>query len=185
MLAGALPHRTIVLAAALAAAPAPAPGQAAPPAAAPDYRGFAPAMSYREFAERARLLQRRQPLVCNTSRRTAHLMECGVVILDPTDSASFYVSAFVLEGRVALLSFGDSGRAALVERRQRELRDRYGAPRTTGYGTWEWRYGRQVLRFNWRGRGDMRWIYVAFWDADVLDGISRYARRPATDSGAP
>src|SRR6185503_11887272 len=108
----------------------------------PTYRGFAPAVTYREFAERARALARSQPLLCRTSRRTAQLMECGVVIRDPTDSASFNLSAYILEGRVALLSFGDSGAAPLVERMQRELTTRFGQPRATGSGTWEWRAGR-------------------------------------------
>ncbi|MGH7674274.1 MAG: hypothetical protein ACREMV_03300, partial [Gemmatimonadales bacterium] len=169
MLDGAVAARILLLAAALAGSTAPAPAQSSPPEVAPGYRGFTPGMTYREFAERARQLQRRQALVCNTSRRTANLMECGARILDPTDSASFYLGAFVLEGRVALLSFGDSGDVALIERRQRELTDHYGTPRATGYGTWEWRFGRQIVRLNWRGRGERRWLYVAMWDSDILD----------------
>ncbi len=175
MLDGAVTCRTLTLVAALAGSSAIA--QSVP--SAPAYRGFTPGMTYRDFADRARQLQRRQPLLCNTSRRTAQLMECGVRILDPADSASFYLGAFVLEGRVALLSFGDSGDVALVERRQRELTERYGTPRATGFGTWEWRFGRQLVRLNWRGRGERRWLYIAMWDSDILDGISRYARRPS------
>jgi hypothetical protein len=175
---GAAARSPLLLVAALAGSPAAA--QSPPPAAAPGYRGFTPGMSYAAFADRARQLQRRQALVCTTSRRTAHLMECGVRILDPADSASFYLGAFVLEGLVALLSFGDSGDAALVERRQRELTERYGTPRVTGFGTWEWQFGRQIVRLNWRGRGERRWLYVALWDSDILDGIGRYARRPST-----
>ncbi|MGH7644679.1 MAG: hypothetical protein ACREMR_03740 [Gemmatimonadales bacterium] len=177
MLDRAVRGRGLMLVAALAASAVSA--QGAPPTAAPGYRGFTPGMTYRDFADRARQLQRRQPLVCNTSRRTAHLMECGVRILDPADSASFYLGAFVLEGQVALLSFGDSGDVALVERRQRELTEHYGAPRATGFGTWEWQFGRQVVRLNWRGRGERRWLYVAIWDSDILDGIGRYAKRPS------
>jgi hypothetical protein len=143
----------------------------------PTYRGFAPAVSYREFAERARAVARRDPLTCNTSRRTAQLMECGVVIRDPTDSASFYLSAYILEGRVALLSFGDSGTTLLVERMQRELTARFGPPTVTGAGTWEWLAGRQVARFNWRGRGTRRWVFLEMRDGAILDSIAKYKPR--------
>lgn len=143
----------------------------------PTYRGFAPAASYRDFAERARAVARQAPLTCNTSRRTAQLMECGVVIRDPNDSASFYLSAYILEGRVALLSFGDSGTVRLVERMQRELTARFGQPTVTGSGTWEWSAGRQVARFNWRGRGARRWVFLEMRDGAILDSISKYLPR--------
>lgn len=146
-------------------------------ASLPSYRGFAPAVSYRDFAQRARAVARREPLSCNTSRRTAQLMECGVVIRDPSDSASFYLSAYILEGRVALLSFGDSGNAGLVERMQAELRTRFGPPRITGVGTWEWSAGRQVARFNWRGRGARRWVFLELRDGAILDSITKYLPR--------
>jgi hypothetical protein len=143
----------------------------------PGYRGFAAAASYRDFAARARAVARSDPLICNTSRRTAQLMECGVVIRDPSDSASFYLSAFILEGRVALLSFGDSGNARLVERMQAELKARYGPPKITGTGTWEWSAGRQVARFNWRGRGTRRWVFLELRDGTILDSITKYLPR--------
>ena len=143
----------------------------------PSYRGFSPAASYRDFAQRARAVARREPLACNTSRRTAQLMECGVVIRDPADSASFYLSAYILEGRVALLSFGDSGTAQLVDRMQRELKTRFGPPRITGTGTWEWSVGRQVARFNWRGRGARRWVFLELRDGEILDSIAKYLPR--------
>lgn len=152
-------------------------GQMIPSSAgAPSYRGFAPGASYRDFADRARRLARRDALVCNTSRRTAQLMECGVLIRDPADSATLYLSAYVLEGRVAMLSFGDSGTVRVVDRMKRDLAARYGRPRQTGIGTWEWTFGRQVVRLNWRGRGTARWVYVVLEDRDVLDRISQYAR---------
>jgi hypothetical protein len=158
---------------------APALGEsAAAQAAAPAYRGFAPGVRYREFAERARALAVADPLVCNTSRRTAQLMECGVVIRDPADGATFYLSAFVLEGRVAMVSLGDSGGPPLVDRVRRDLVTQFGAGRRTGVGTVEWVYGRRVVRFNWRGRGPQRWVYVTLEDRDVTDRINRYVRRP-------
>lgn len=165
--------RCALLASALLVLPGVSPGQSV----LPSYRGFSPAVSYREFAERARALAREAPLACNTSRRTAQLMECGVVIRDPHDSASFYLSAYILEGRVALLSFGDSGGAPLVERMQRELTARFGKPKTTGRGTWEWVAGRQVARFNWRARGARRYVFLELRDGAILDSISKYLPR--------
>lgn len=161
---------------ALAAQATPSRPTPAPPAP-PSYRGFAAGAPYREFAARARAVQRRDPLVCNTSARTAQLMECGGLIRDPSDSAGFYLSAYVLEGRVATVSFGDSGTAQLVERLKLDLTRRFGPPHVTGFGTWEWRYRRQMVRFNWRGRGAIRWIYISLTDLDVMDRISHYVQR--------
>ena len=165
--------------------PAPSAPAAPAPVAAhpvrPVYRGFGLAVPYSEFTTRARTvaLPGAPPLVCNTSRRTAQLMECGLAIRDPADSARFYLGAYVLEGRVALLSFGDSGGTALVERVQRDLTGRYGRAHTVKTGSWEWRFEREVVRLTWRGRGAARWIYIALWDDDVMSRIGRYAKRPA------
>ena len=146
---------------------------------AQSYRGFTAGAPYRDFAERARMLALREPLVCNTPRRTAQLMECGVRIQDPADGATFYLSAHVIEGRVALVSFGDSGGPALVDRVRGDLVARLGPGRRTGTSTIEWANGRKVVRFNWRGRGPARWIYVLLEDRDVTDRISKYVpRRP-------
>lgn len=157
--------------------PAALAAQAAPAPLTPSYRGFQPGAPYREFAARARALQRRDPLVCNTSTKTAQLMECGALIRDPADSAGFYLSAYVLEGKVAMVSLGDSGGPRLVERLKLELTRRFGPPHTTGIGTWEWKYGRRDVRFNWRGRGTARWIYITLADLDVMDRIGTYVRR--------
>jgi hypothetical protein len=104
-------------------------------------------------------------------------MECGVMIRDPADSATFYLSAYILESKVAMVSFGDSGGQALVDRMQRDLTRRLGRPQRAGNGTWQWTYGPRIARLNWRGRGPARWIYVALWDQRVMDGISKYVGR--------
>jgi len=162
--------------------------QAAPPrsgnpaVAVPVYRGFSPGAPYRAFAERARALAPRDTLRCNTSRNTAQLMECGVGIRDPADGANFYLSAYVLEGKVAMVAFYDSagfGNARgvpLVDRTKRELTRLFGRPRPIGKTGWEWRYGRKVVRFSWRGRGTGRWVSITLTDNDVMDRIGRYAR---------
>jgi hypothetical protein len=145
------------------------------------YRGFALRAPVAEFSARAQEISAPQatPLICNTSRRTAQLMECGALVRDPVDSAGFYVAAYVLEGRVAFLSFGDSGSAALVERTQHHLESRFGRPHASRAGMWEWRSagGREVVRLTWRGRGAARWIYIALWDEPLMDRISRYVPR--------
>jgi hypothetical protein len=146
------------------------------------YRGFSLAAPYAEFTLRARVLAvpGTAPLVCNTSRRTAQLMECGELIRDPVDSAVFYLAAYVLEGQVAFLSFGDSGGAPLVERVQRDLSERFGRPHASRTGMWEWRAGREFVRLTWRGRGPARWIYISLWDDGLMERISSYVpRRPS------
>ena len=143
------------------------------------YRGFVLASPLAAFTVRARALAAADstPLLCNTSRRTAQLMECGVQTFDPADSAHYYVAAYVLEGTVAFLSFGDSGTTALVDRAQQDLKAHFGRPRASRAGMWEWRSGRQVARLTWRGRGGARWIYVALWDERLLDRIQPYVPR--------
>ena len=107
-------------------------------------------------------------------------MECGVVIRDPTDSASFYLSAYVLEGKVAMVSFGDSGGVPLVDRLKTDLTTRFGRPQAVKNGMWQWNSAGgniQTVRFTWRGRGSARWIYITLTDKRVMDGISRYVGR--------
>lgn len=143
------------------------------------YRGFALAAPYAEFLARARAIAVPGPssVLCNTSRSTAQLMECGVEIRDPADSADLYLAAYVLEGRVAFLSFGDSGTAPLVRAVQQDLMARFGRPQGSRTGMWEWRSARELVRLTWRGRGSARWIYIALWDEDVMDRIATYVHR--------
>jgi len=179
----------LVPAVAFAQATPPGSPRAAPSAPpAPAYRGFAPGASYRDFVERARALTQGDTLRCNTSRNTAQLMECGVVIRDPADSADFYLSAYVLESSVAMVAFYDSagfGDARpgegdrLVDRTKRSLAGVFGQPRPIGRSGLEWRYGRQVVRFNWRGRGAARWISITLTDNDVMDRIGQYVPKTA------
>jgi hypothetical protein len=146
----------------------------APP---PDYRGFSPGMEYRDFAARARALSTPDALRCNTSSNTAELMECGVMIADPSDGAHFYLSAYVINGLVAMVSFGDSGDVRLVAHAQQDLERRFGPAHHRRPGSWEWRTGRRVARLTWTARGSARWIYVNLSDYDLVDGISRYVKR--------
>ena len=148
-------------------------GQAPPPL----YRGFSTGMPYRTFAQRARELSSRDALRCNTSANTAKLMECGVMIRDPSDNARFYLSAYVIDGIVAMVSFGDSGDARLLARTRRDLLRRFGAPHSKPTSL-EWRAGRRVVSFSWRGRGPARWFYINLRDDRLLQGTSPYAKRP-------
>ena len=156
--------------------------QAAPPAVeALSYRGFVLAAPYADFLTHARALAVPGPtgtaVVCNTSRRTAQLMECGIPIRDPADGAELYLAAYVLEGTVAFLSFGDSGSTPMVTAAQRDLVAHFGQPNGSRTGMWEWRSGRQHLRLTWRGHGTIRWIYISLWDDAVMDRIAAYAHR--------
>ena len=144
--------------------------------ALPAYRGFSPGMSYRTFAERARGLSARDALRCKTSTNTAQLMECGAMIRDPSDGARFYLSAYIIEGKVAMVSFGDSGDARLLANTRQDLLRRFGPARS--YPTkLEWKTGPRVVAFTWRGRGPARWFYINFRDDVLLRGTSPYAKR--------
>ena len=144
--------------------------------ATPVYRGFSPGMSYRTFAQRARGLSSHDALRCKTSAKTAQIMECGAMIRDPSDSARFYLSAYVLEGTIAMVSFGDSGDARLLARTRQDLVRRFGPP-VSRRTSLEWKTGRRVATFSWRGRGPARWFYINLRDDELLKGTSPYAKR--------
>lgn len=151
----------------------------------PMYRGFMPGISYRAFVERARVLADSDVLRCQTSPRTAQIMECGVVIKDPKDAARFYLSAHFIDGNADVVAFydsagfGDKRGVTLVDRTKKELRGLFGRPRPIGKSGWEWPYGRRAVRLSWRGRGSARWVSVTLMDKDVMDRISAYVK-PAT-----
>src|SRR3989449_9455491 len=79
------------------------------------YRGFAPGMSYRDFASRARSIAQGDSdiLACQTMRRTAQVMDCGVRVRDPVATAGSYLSANVIEGRPSVIASLDSGKAGV------------------------------------------------------------------------
>jgi hypothetical protein len=139
-------------------------------------------MSYSDFATRARAISRNDILTCQTMRQTAQVMDCGVRVRDPADSASFYLSANVIDGRVSVISLLDSGKVALVKRAQDDMQRRLGAAKRRERSMWEWTNGRRFIRLNWRGRGEWRVISITLNDRDVMDRIARY--RPATRGGA-
>ena len=160
------------------------PGPARPTLSAPVYRGFTPGISYRAFVERARTLADSDVVRCQTSARTAQVMECGVVIRGPNDASRFYLSAHFIEGNADMVAFydsagfGDKRGVPLVDRTKKELTRLFGRPRPIGKSGWEWRYGRRAVRFNWRGRGTARWVSITLMDKDVMDRISAYVKPP-------
>ncbi len=147
------------------------------------YRGFAPGMAYRDFASRARSIAQGDSdiLACQTMHNTAQVMDCGVRVRDPVDSARFYLSANVIEGRTSVIAFVDSGKVALVPRTQDQMRRQLGAPHRRERSMWEWTKGRRFIRLNWRGGRDWRVISITLNDRDVLARIAHYrpASRPA------
>ena len=161
--------------------PAPQAPQASRPPQ-PMYRGFMPGISYRAFVERARALADSDVLRCQTSPRTAQVMECGVVIRDPKDAARFYLSAHFIDGDADVVAFydsagfGDKRGVPLLERTKKELTRLFGKPRPIGKSGWEWPYGRRAVRLSWRGRGTARWVSITLMDRDVMDRISRYVK---------
>src|SRR5256712_10592030 len=103
--------------------------------ATPPYRGFTPGISYRAFIERARALADSDVVRCQTSSHTAQLMECGVVIRDPSDVARFYLSGHFVEGNADVVALYDSAGVrgarggALVDRTKKDLTRVFGRPR--------------------------------------------------------
>jgi len=142
-------------------------------------------MPYRDFATQARSMPQttNDILACQTMHQTAQVMDCGVRVRDPVDSARFYLSANVIEGRTSVIAFVDSGTVALVRRTQDDMRKRLGAPQRKERSMWEWTKGRRFIRLNWRGASDWRVISITLNDRDVMDRIARY--RPAATQSKP
>src|SRR2546422_6562257 len=142
------------------------PGPARPTLSAPVYRGFTPGITYRAFVERARTLADSDVVRCQTSPRTAQVMECGVVIRGPNDASRFYLSAHFIEGNADMVAFydsagfGDKRGGPLVDRTKKELARLFGRPRPIRENGCEWRYGRRAVRFNWRGAGAAPWGFL-------------------------
>jgi hypothetical protein len=105
-------------------------------------------------------------------------MECGVMIRDSTDGARFYLSAYVLEGNIAMVSLTDSGGPSLVEWARRDLTKQLGPAHRRERSMLEWANGKRVARLNWRGTGAARWISITLRDDDVMNRIARYVKRP-------
>src|SRR2546429_4127411 len=139
------------------------PGPAGHALATPAYRGFTPGISYRAFVERARTLADSDVVRCQTSPRTAQVMECGVVIRGPSDAARFYLSAHFVEGNADVVAFydsagfGDKRGVPLVDRTKKELTRPFGRPHPIGKSGWGGRYGRGAPRVDPGGRGAGPW----------------------------
>jgi hypothetical protein len=157
----------------------------APPPRPFAYRGFAPGMSYRDFATQARAMAQTSDdiLACQTMHQTAQVMDCGVRVRDRVDSARFYLSANVIEGRASVISFVDSGKVALVKRIQDDMRRRLGPPQRRERSMWEWTKGRRFIRLNWRGGREWRMISITLNDRDVMNRIANYV--PKTKRRTP
>jgi hypothetical protein len=156
------------------------------------YRGFTPGMSYRDFATRARVITPgdSDQVVCQTMHNTAQVMDCGVNVRDPVDSARFYLSANVIEGQTSVISLVDSGGVSLVKRRQDDVRAQLGAPTRRLRSTWEWTRGRRFIRLSWRGGGDAtgsgwRKISITLNDLDAMNRIRKYVPRHSTRRPPP
>src|SRR5258708_38346118 len=132
------------------------------------YRGFAPGMTYRDFAVRAQALARADTLRCDTSRRTAQVMDCGRRLRDPADSARLYPSANVIDYQTSVIGFSDSGGTAIVARAQKDLERRFGPVQRRDVGMWEWHQGPRCVRLNWRGRAARRTISLPLYGSRVL-----------------
>ena len=164
------------------AAPAPPKSASAPTSKPLSYRGFSPGMGYREFSTKARSMAQTKDdiLACQTMHHTAQVMDCAVRVKD-ADSARFYLSANVIEGRTSVISLFDSGGVALLKRTQDDMRRQLGTPQRREHSMWEWSRDRRFIRLNWRGSKDWRIVSITLNDRDVMDKIARYVP-PASGS---
>lgn len=173
-------HALLLLLLVQAPAAASSPAKPPPPARSLAYRGFSPGMAYRDFATKARGMAQtnKDVLACQTMHHTAQVMDCAVQVRDPADSARFYLSANVIEGRTSVISLFDSGSVALLKRTQDDMRKKLGAPQRRERSMWEWSHERRFIRLNWRGAKDWRVVSITFNDRDVMDRIAKYRPPP-------
>src|SRR5437879_8566437 len=80
------------------------PGTAGPALATPAYRGFAPGSSYRAFVERARTLADSDVVRCQSSPRTAQVMEWGVVLSGASEADRFSLCVQFDEGNSGVVA---------------------------------------------------------------------------------
>jgi hypothetical protein len=137
-----------------------------------EYRGLAPGASLSDFARSANTLASQDSLTCRTSAHTAALMECGVTITDGETTPT--LNAFVIGGRIGLLSVTDSGGAALVARWRDALTAAYGPGVMTRRAMIQWASGERVARLTWRASGDVRWISLTLAHEETLAQIERF-----------
>ena len=143
-------------------------------------------MPYRDFATKARAMARpKEILGCQTMKNTAQVMDCGVRVRDPSDSAAFYLSANVIEGRTSVISFIDSGKVSLVKQRQNAMRKQLGNPTRRERSMWEWTNGHRFIRLNWRGGRDWRVVSITLNDLDVMNRIASYVPPPKSKPRKP
>ena len=172
-------HALLLLLLVQAPAAASSPTKPPPPARSLAYRGFSPGMAYRDFATKARGMAQtnKDVLACQTMHHTAQVMDCAVRVRD-ADSARFYLSANVIEGRTSVISLFDSGSVALLKRTQDDMRKKLGPPQRRERSMWEWSHERRFIRLNWRGAQDWRVVSITFNDRDVMDRIAKYRPPP-------
>jgi hypothetical protein len=118
-------------------------------------------------------------------KSTAQVMDCGVRVRDPSDSAAFYLSANVIEGRTSVISFIDSGKVSLAKQRQTDMRKQLGNPQRRERSMWEWTNGPRFIRLNWRGGKDWRVVSITLNDRDVMNRIASYVPAPKSKPHKP
>jgi hypothetical protein len=127
----------------------------------------------------------KEVLGCQTMHNTAQVMDCGVRVRDPADSAAFYLSANVIEGRTSVISFIDSGKVSLVHERQADLRKLLGSPQRREHSMWEWTNGQRFIRLNWRGGKDWSMVSITLNDRDVMNRIASYVPKSKPKQSKP
>ena len=141
------------------------------------YRGLEPGIPLTDLSRAVNRLAAGDSLSCRTSPRTAALMECGASIADQGHLLT--LSAFVIEGRVGLLSVTDSGGPDLVARWRQGLASQWGPGIETPRAMVQWVNGSSVARFTWRAAGDARWVSLTLAHDATLARIDQFLRAGA------
>lgn len=141
------------------------------------YRGLAAGIPLADLTRAVNRLALGDSLSCRTSAHTAALMECGATIAD--HGSRLTLSAFVIEGRVGLLSVTDSGGPDLVARWREGLAGDWGPGTATTRAMVQWVDGSSVARFTWRAAGDVRWVSLTLADDATLARIDEFLKSGA------
>lgn len=148
----------------------------APPAVAQsglDYLGLEPGVQLAAFLEQLGTVASRDAVVCQTSPRTAHIMECGVPISDPAGH-NVYLSLHSIGGTVAMVAVTDEGGARLIEAWRDRLRAQFGDGTATRRHMVQWVHGDTVARLTWRGTAERQRVSLTIAHDPTIAKINDY-----------
>lgn len=137
------------------------------------YNGLEPGLQLTAFLERSDTLVPREAVLCQTSPRTAAIMECGAE-LTRDDGRQLYLAIQVIGGTVSMVSLTDGGREGTAAYWQEHLRAEFGQGTATRRNMIQWVRGDTVARLTWRGRGDGERVSLTITHDPTMARITEY-----------